>query len=618
MPPRRASEGSESNGSRFVRYFGPVLDALRVLGGAADPQSTMDKVVEVAGVTEEELRETTKGGHSRYQDRVRWARFYLCRAGLIDGKERGRWALTPEGRETSLDHEAATALFRHVRSRFGDPSADEDSPAPDLVDEVSAEIFSDPDRSFWFVGANWDGEDQTERFVREGIWTNGYDKKFADRVQGMKPGDRIAIKAAFTRKYQVPFENRGKRVSCMRIKAKGTVTGRTKDGQTVPVDWGPREEPRDWYFYTYRPTIVAANVEDELARRLIRFTFASHRQDYDFWLRLPHWAKVYSPSATAETDLDADDEDGEADLESLTVDEYGVAQILDDGCFLPEADLHDLLDRLDAKRNLILQGPPGTGKTWLAKRLGYAVIGTRDHHVAGSRMRVIQFHPSMSYEDFVRGWRPAGDGQLKLIDGVFLDAIGAARAEPDLPFVVIIEEINRGNPAQTFGEMLTLLEKDKRREDEGIELAYQRRAGERVFVPDNLYVIGTMNIADRSLALVDFAFRRRFAFAALGTLLNDSWERWCGEQGGLEPTVIANIRHALTELNDEITGDRSLGAQFMVGHSYVTPMKGEKIDDPRRWFRGVVQTEISPLLNEYWYDNPEKAAAATQRLLGSA
>ena len=141
-------------------------------------------------------------------------------------------------------------LFRDVYSRFRDTSTDEDNPAPDPMQDVSAELFDDPERSFWFVGANWDGADQTERFLREGIWTNGYDDKFAVHVQRMKPGDLIAIKASFTRKYGLPFDNRDRPVSCMRIKATGTVTERTQDGQTVQVEWGPTVDPKDWYFYT--------------------------------------------------------------------------------------------------------------------------------------------------------------------------------------------------------------------------------------------------------------------------------------------------------------------------------------------------------------------------------
>ena len=610
-----ASRGAEAGGPRFVRYFGSVLDALRALGGAAEPRSVMDKVIELAGVTEQELGESTKSGQSRYENQVGWARFYLSRAGLIDGTVRGRWVLTGGGNATYLDQKAALALFRDVRSRFGDTPNDEDNPAPDPNQDAPAELFHDSERSFWFVGATWDGEDQTERFLSEGIWTNGYDEKFADLVQRMKPGDLVAIKATFTQKYGLPFENRDRSVSCMRIKAIGTVTEGTQDGQTVKVEWHTLADPKDWYFYTYRVTIVEANVDDELARRLIRFTFGNHRQDYDFWLRQPYWAKMYGPSPTGDVDVDVDDEDAEPDPEQVSAKPYGVSEIIDDGCFLPEASIRDALERLQEKKNLVLQGPPGTGKTWLARRLGYAIIGTRDRRIAGSRMRVIQFHPTSSYEDFVRGWRPDGNGQLKLIDGVFLEAIGAARAESDLPFVVVVEEINRGNPAQTFGEMLTLLEKDKRREEEAIELAYQRHAGERVFIPENLFVIGTMNIADRSLALVDLALRRRFAFVTLETMLNDRWETWCQEEGGLDLDTMSDIRRLITELNEEIARDRTLGPQFRIGHSYVTPASGENIGDARTWFKRIVTTEIAPLLEEYWYDNPDLASRATNRLL---
>ena len=145
---------------------------------------------------------------------------------------------------------------------------------------------------------------------------------------------------------------------------------------------------------------------------------------------------------------------------------YSVDSILDDGCFLDRGELDTLLARLKSKKNLILQGPPGTGKTWLAKRLAYALFGRRDRE----RITAVQFHPTLSYEDFVLGWRPSAEG-LKLTDGAFLRAIKAALDDPETPFVVVIEEINRGNPAQIFGELITLLEADKRSKDEAVELS---------------------------------------------------------------------------------------------------------------------------------------------------
>ena len=415
---------TEGTGPKYIKYFGPVLDALRTLGGAAEPRSVMDKVKELVDISEHELSQTNKGGRSRYNNHVRWARFYLARGGLIDPKVRGSWVLSVEGRETRLDNTSALALVRDVDSRFQDTAIDEDDPAPDLPSEPSTELFDDSERSFWFVGATWGDSDQTEHFLREGIWTNGYDQKFGDHVQRMKPGDRIAIKASFTKKYGLPFDNRDKSVSCMRIKAIGTVTEKTQDGQTVKVDWKPVDRPKDWYFYTYRVTIVEANVADELARRLIRFTFDNQKQDYDFWLRQPYWAKKYPTAPTTEINIQDEEDDADCDPEEISAEPYDIADIVNEGCFLPDTELCRALEGLKLKKNLILQGPPGTGKTWLAKRLGYAIIGTRNRYVTRNRMRVIQFHPSLSYEDFVRGWRPDGDGQLKLIDGVFLEAIG--------------------------------------------------------------------------------------------------------------------------------------------------------------------------------------------------
>jgi 5-methylcytosine-specific restriction protein B len=607
-------------GPRFVQYFPYVLDLLRAHGGAAEPRDVYATLPTMTPVGDDEITGKTKGGQSKFENKVGWARFYLAKAGLIDGKKRGVWALTPEGRETYLDQESSLALFKDVQSRFkvkGSDDADDDSPAPAVIDDTT--LFDDPKRRFWFVGAVWgDGtEDQTDRFVEEGIWQNGYDDKFSEHVQRMQVGDRIAIKASFTQKYNLPFDNAGKTVSCMRIKAIGTVTQASTDAKTVGVEWEKLNPPKEWYFYTYRVTVVEADASDDLARRLIQFTFGDHQQDYEFWLRVPYFAKKYRPKlpATLEPFFADEQDEAEADNDESAFESYDLDSIINEGCFLDDGELSDAFERLKAKHNLILQGPPGTGKTWLAKRLGYALIGTKDRKVTRKRLRSIQFHPSLSYEDFVRGWRPDVNGQLSLVDGLFLEAVEAARAEPDRPLVVVIEEINRGNPAQIFGEMLTLLERDKRREEEAIELAYRQGQGERVFIPDNLYVIGTMNIADRSLALVDLALRRRFAFVTLEPSLNDRWKAWCSEEGKIDDASIGLIQQLFGELNADIAGDRSLGPQFRIGHSYVTPT--QVINEPREWLRQIITTEIAPLLEEYWYDNPDRAKKLTGRLLGA-
>lgn len=304
-------------------------------------------------------------------------------------------------------------------------------------------------------------------------------------------------------------------------------------------------------------------------------------------------------------------EQGGDALEDLRVQPYTVASIVDDGCFLRQPAIEALIGRLTAKKNLILQGPPGTGKTWLAKRLAYVLIGQRERQ----RVVAIQFHPTLSYEDFVIGWRPSEGGKLALTPGVFLRAIEAAEEHPDVPYVVVIEEINRGNPAQIFGELITLLEADKRTKEEAVELAYSEEGAKPVYVPDNLYVIGTMNIADRSLALVDLALRRRFAFATLEPRLGDAWHRWVSEKMGVDAQLAREVQRRMATLNETIAKAPELGEQFRVGHSYVTPSTPLEAGSTKAWFRDVVETEIGPLLEEYWFDDADQARRARDELL---
>ena len=203
-----------------------------------------------------------------------------------------------------------------------------------------------------------------------------------------------------------------------------------------------------------------------------------------------------------------------------------------------------------------------------------------------------------------------------MADGVFMEAIQVASRSPDEKFVVVIEEINRGNPAQIFGELLTLLEADKRTPRDSVELCYPDKDGNRAtHIPENLHVIGTMNIADRSLALVDLALRRRFAFVTLEPSLGAAWGDWVVREGGVDPELVEDIRRRIAALNERIAADARLGSQFRIGHSYVTPSKRLEPDGTRDWFIQVVETEIGPLLEEYWFDSQGDASQAVQQLL---
>lgn len=606
---------AESKGIRFLRYFPLLLDALR--SKHPEPMRPAEAAAWIRSKTDiaaDDLsRKIKNGDQTIYVNDVHWARFYLAKANLICSPKRGLWALTEEGAATHLTPEKARELALRIHdetTRTDSVSNEDEAEAPGAPNEEDEGV------AYWFAGASWNGstEDQLPRFLKEGIWENGYDQEFTETVRSIKPGDRIAIKSAFVQKRGLPFDVGGKSVSVMRIKAVGLVLENPGDGKVVRVAWDKADQPRDWYFYTYRTTLVKADPEQPDACKLIDFAFRGIPQDYQWFLKQPYWVEKYGerasltnptvpPVAVADTEL----------LESDDEPSYTVQDIVKEGSFLPVAELSRILDSWKAKKNLVLQGPPGTGKTWLAKRLAFALIGSKDRDATRSRLRVVQFHPSLGYEDFVRGWRPSGDGKLRLEDGILMQAVKAALSEPDSPFVLVIEEINRGNPAQIFGEMLTLLENSKRNRDEAIELAY-RQGDERVHVPENLYVIGTMNVADRSLAIVDLALRRRFAFFDLEPMLGAEWRGWC-KQRGLADDVIALIESRIADLNEAISTAPALGKQFRIGHSYVTPDAEGRIQDGISWFRARVETEIAPLLAEYWYDAPERARREKERLV---
>ena len=255
------------------------------------------------------------------------------------------------------------------------------------------------------------------------------------------------------------------------------------------------------------------------------------------------------------------------------------------------------------KKNIIIQGAPGVGKTYAAKRLAYSMMGVKDKE----RVMMVQFHQSYSYEDFIMGFRPSTTG-FELKKGPFYNFCKKAEIDSDNDYFFIIDEINRGNLSKIFGELFMLIESDKR----GVELQLLY-SDEKFSVPENVYIIGMMNTADRSLAMLDYALRRRFAFFEFSPAFDtEGFRKYCELKNH---SKFNKLIDTVKNLNDVIEADETLGRGFCIGHSYFCTRDDFEIDD--MWLHSVVDYEVVPLLSEYWFDDPSKVKEWTVILKGA-
>ena len=282
------------------------------------------------------------------------------------------------------------------------------------------------------------------------------------------------------------------------------------------------------------------------------------------------------------------------------LEDYDDSKFLND-VYISEAKLQELKDLLLRKRNIILQGAPGVGKTFSAKRLAYAIMGKKDE----DKIKFVQFHQNYSYEDFIMGYKPAENGSFVLQEGVFYEFCQIAKDDPSNDYFFIIDEINRGNLSKIFGELLMAIEADYR--DTEVRLAYR---DEMFAVPRNLMIIGMMNTADRSLALIDYALRRRFSFVTMEPGFDSDGFRTY--QASLENPMFDVLIDTVKELNKVIRTDESLGEGFCIGHSYFCGIAKEDCTVQR--LQEIVKYDLIPILEEYWFDDKESLKNWKQRL----
>lgn len=287
--------------------------------------------------------------------------------------------------------------------------------------------------------------------------------------------------------------------------------------------------------------------------------------------------------------LDMIREENPAPISVDMLTKYGKEDFLSE-VYMTEAKYNRLVSVLKKKKNIILQGAPGVGKTFAAKRLAYSIMGEKDN----DRIEFVQFHQNYSYEDFMMGYKPVEDG-FELKYGIFYRFCQKAANHPDKDYFFIIDEINRGNMSKILGELLMLIEADYR--GTKATLAYN---GLSFSVPERLYIIGMMNTADRSLAMIDYALRRRFSFFDMEPGFDS--EGFINYQEGLANDTFNLLIDHIRDLNKEIIADKSLGKGFCIGHSYFCNVS-ECTED---WMKDVVDYDILPMLSEYWFDDTNK------------
>ena len=565
-------KGKKSSKAAFLRWFAPLIQALRDLGGSGTPAEARAKIIENEQLSEDEINETRgRNNVNKFENEVAFARNYLVNAGYIDKSVYGIWTLTEAGKSVDMTSEMASDIFKNVLS--SSPSKQGKNIAA-LADEDVHTV------RYWLY-APGEGSCMWDEFYTSGIMAIGWgeigDLSTFDSKDAMKIKMREVIDESLSYKNAAhatwQFANEMKIGDIVFVK-KGM---HQIIGRGVVMSDYEYDDTRDDEYKNIRQVDWTHNGEWPHPGQAVMKTLTDITSYTDYVEKL---------NSLFEDETEEDAEDVEKTYPPYTKEDF-LSEV-----FMPEEEYEKLSGILRIKKNIILQGAPGVGKTFAAKRIAFSMMGVKDVE----RVMMVQFHQSYSYEDFIMGFRPSTDG-FELKRGAFYNFCKKAEIDGDNDYFFIIDEINRGNLSKIFGELFMLIENDKR--GVSLQLLY---SDEKFSVPKNIYIIGMMNTADRSLAMLDYALRRRFAFFEIKPgFTTDGFREY---RMSLENEKFDKLIACVESLNNVISNDESLGDGFCIGHSYFCNLSPDTIDD--QVLSGIVEYELIPLLKEYWFDEPTK------------
>lgn len=565
-------KGKKSSKAAFLRWFAPLIQALRDLGGSGTPAEARAKIIENEQLSEDEINQTRgKNNVNKFENEVAFARNYLVNAGYIDKSVYGIWTLTEAGKSVDMTSEMASDIFKNVLS--SNPSK-QGKNIDALADEDVHTV------RYWLY-APGEGSCMWDEFYTSGIMAIGWgeigDLSKFDSKDAMKIKMREVIDESLSYKNAAhatwQFANEMKIGDIVFVK-KGM---HQIIGRGVVMSDYEYDNTRDDEYKNIRQVDWTHNGEWPHPGQAVMKTLTDITSYTDYVEKL---------NSLFEDETEEDAEDVEKTYPPYTKEDF-LSEV-----FMPEEEYDKLSGILRIKKNIILQGAPGVGKTFVAKRIAFSMMGVKDVE----RVMMVQFHQSYSYEDFIMGFRPSTDG-FELKRGAFYNFCKKAEIDGDNDYFFIIDEINRGNLSKIFGELFMLIENDKR--GVSLQLLY---SDEKFSVPKNIYIIGMMNTADRSLAMLDYALRRRFAFFEIKpAFTTDGFREY---RMSLENEKFDKLIACVESLNNVISNDESLGDGFCIGHSYFCNLLPDTIND--QVLSGIVEYEVIPLLKEYWFDEPTK------------